>query len=144
MKICKICCISKNLEEFHKHLTSRDGRNNTCKKCHHARVAIDRKDPFKREKFRQYQKRSGLRIRYGITPEILNEMIIKQNNRCLICNNEPVKDGAHQNGILHIDHCHKSGKVRGLLCHLCNRAIGLFREDARLIEKALQYLKIHD
>jgi len=129
MKTCKTCKISKSLEEFHKQPTSRDGRNTSCKVCQHIRVALDRKNPDKRELFRQYQRRSGMKSRYGITPEIYADLVKKQKNKCLICGNEPIKGGTHQNGILHIDHCHSSGKVRGLLCHLCNRGLGLFREE---------------
>jgi hypothetical protein len=44
---------------------------------------------------------------------------------------------------LHIDHCHITGKIRGLLCHLCNRGIGLFRERSDLLQAAIKYLESH-
>ncbi len=144
IKSCKTCFEIKDFSHFHKSSCMKDGVINECKKCHHQRIVKERKNPVNREKFRQYQHKSGLKNRYGITPQILNEMILKQNNRCLICNNPPVIGGAHQNSVLHIDHCHKTGKIRGLLCHLCNRGIGLFREDENLIKKALDYLKSHN
>ena len=81
--------------------------------------------------------------RYGITIDHYFEMVNNQNNKCLICGEIPDKNAIHKQRSLHVDHCHTTGKVRGLLCHLCNRAIGLFRERIDLIEKALQYLKSH-
>ena len=53
----------------------------------------------------------------------------------MICKNES------NNKSLHIDHCHDSGKVRGLLCHGCNTAIGLFKENIDTMLKAIKYLK---
>jgi hypothetical protein len=61
-------------------------------------------------------------------------MILSQNNLCAICNN-PSKNKA-----LAIDHNHKTGEVRGLLCHHCNLAIGLFKEDIDVFTSAIKYL----
>lgn len=57
-----------------------------------------------------------------------------QNGRCAICLNQISGKGAHR------DHCHKTGKWRGLLCPKCNMALGLFQDDPALLMKAVEYL----
>lgn len=70
-------------------------------------------------------------------------MLIKQDNKCAICHTtEETKLGP--NGTLvrmSVDHCHTSGKVRGLLCNRCNRALGLLGDSVDLLQKAIVYLK---
>lgn len=88
------------------------------------------------EGVRAKQRSNEIRLRYGLTPSDFDEMVATQGNRCAICGNEPV-DGK----VLHIDHDHESGAVRGLLCGHCNRAIGLFRDNADVIEMAAAYLR---
>jgi hypothetical protein len=75
----------------------------------------------------------NLRKHYGITIKQYDELLKKQNNKCAICNRESIYK-------LHVDHNHKSGKVRGLLCGSCNRGIGLFGESLELLQKAKEYL----
>jgi hypothetical protein len=64
-------------------------------------------------------------------------MKIAQAGRCKICDRQPQSKG------LHIDHCHSTGKVRGLLCGTCNQGIGLLKEDPELIRKAANYVAFH-
>ena len=75
---------------------------------------------------------------YKITEEELNSLRLKQNNRCAICNSE---DSNTKKQALDIDHCHETGRVRGLLCNTCNRAIGLLQDNSELVQKAADYLK---
>lgn len=94
-----------------------------------------------REKVREYQRsiapKHDARRRarkYGITIEQLEKIRTTQNNKCAICGNPPrLKD-------LHVDHCHATKVVRGLLCERCNRGIGFFMEDISLLESAIFYL----
>jgi len=82
-------------------------------------------------------KRASLKKRYGITLEQYDELLAKQHNRCAIC-------GRHQAGLrvsLAVDHNHSTGKLRGLLCDMCNRGMGLLRESTDLLVKAINYLK---
>lgn len=81
-----------------------------------------------------------IRNRYGITTEDYNAMFIHQQGRCAIC-------GRHQSELnqrLCIDHSHKNGVVRGLLCRKCNAAIGLFGDNVELMKTALVYLEVND
>ncbi len=143
LNLCYTCNVMKDITEFHKNNKMIKGRVNQCKKCHYNRLQIDRADPNKRDRFLYYYRSNSMFRRYGINVEQYEDLVNKQNNKCLICENEPVKNGVKQNQSLHIDHCHKTGKIRGLLCHLCNRAIGLFRERSDIIQKALIYLDEH-
>lgn len=72
--------------------------------------------------------------KYGIVLEDYDLMLAGQGGVCKIC-------GATPNGKrLHVDHCHSTGKVRGLLCNKCNFGIGLFNDDIQMIKKAVAYL----
>ena len=82
-------------------------------------------------------RRDGIiRRQYGITLAEYDQMLRDQDNKCAICGNEDEVEGRR----LAIDHCHDSGKVRGLLCGKCNRGIGLFYDNKELLEKAISYL----
>ena len=78
-----------------------------------------------------------LKKEYGITVEDYNNMFTSQNGECKICQ-------THQKDLkkrLAVDHCHETGKVRGLLCQKCNLGIGHLNDSVSLLEKALSYLK---
>lgn len=78
-----------------------------------------------------------IRNQYGITLEDYNNMLEAQDYKCAICGNEDEVEGRR----LAIDHCHKTGKVRGLLCGKCNRGLGLFYDNFTLLQSAIEYLK---
>lgn len=71
---------------------------------------------------------------YGITLDHYNELLARQGGACAICHeNKDVRN-------LAVDHCHETGKVRGILCQRCNRALGLLRDDTSLMRSAIMYL----
>ena len=76
-----------------------------------------------------------LKRSFGLTLDDYNKLLKKQKRVCAICKQ---KDPYFTN--LAVDHCHKTNKVRGLLCHLCNRALGLFKEDIKALKCAIKYL----
>lgn len=79
---------------------------------------------------------------YGITEAEYEAMKKEQNNKCKICDSEGFTIG--KNGHtekLAVDHDHVTGKIRGLLCHNCNRALGLLQDNVDVILKAAEYLK---
>lgn len=79
-------------------------------------------------------RRYELKKKYGITPEIYLEMLDRQGGVCALC--KKPGDGK----ALCVDHDHASGKVRGLLCHSCNVALGLLKDDAEVLRRAIEYL----
>ncbi len=83
------------------------------------------------KKYEHLRKNKKLKDRYGITLVQYNEMVKKQSGKCAICENECK---------LHVDHCHVTGVVRGLLCNGCNRAIGFFNDEPRKLLKAVSYI----
>lgn len=78
----------------------------------------------------------GLRFKFGITLADYEAMSEAQGGVCAICKKPPQKHRRH----LDVDHDHKTGRVRGLLCSPCNRAIGYFRDDPELMRAAAAYL----
>ena len=88
-------------------------------------------------------RKHGLQCRYGISLKEYERLNTVQKGKCAICEETPDKNKPSQANKLHVDHCHITGKVRGLLCHLCNRAIGLFRERKDLLQKGIDYLNLH-
>lgn len=78
----------------------------------------------------------NLRAKYGITVADYEAMIEAQDGLCAICRGKHRGSG----GRLHVDHCHDSGKVRGLLCGPCNTAIGLLDHDEGRVRQVIEYL----
>jgi len=73
---------------------------------------------------------------FGITQEQYDTMLTSQNNSCAICSR------ANFTGYnWHVDHCHTTGKVRGLLCSKCNQGLGLFEDNLTSLRKAIEYLE---
>lgn len=86
------------------------------------------------------EKDANLRATFGITLKEYEDMLANQNYGCFICGK---KHKLETRRGLAVDHCHTSGKVRGLLCMNCNTAIGHLRDDKRLFYKAIEYLDLH-
>jgi hypothetical protein len=88
-------------------------------------------------------KSEHLRYKYGINLEKYKEMLHKQNNVCAICHRPETRRLYHDTTrcfSLMVDHSHTSNKVRGLLCHKCNSAIGLLEENINTFQSAMDYL----
>ena len=89
------------------------------------------------DRCREAQKTTKLKRTYDITIEDYNRMFEEQNGVCWICGNVETTNG----GTLHIDHNKESGKIRGLLCGKCNRAIGCLNHSPELLQRAIEYLE---
>ena len=88
----------------------------------------------RRRKLAQYYQRN-----HNLTQEERDQLAAAQGGVCLICKLPP--EGRGQYDRLHIDHCHKSGRRRGLLCGNCNTMIGLAGEDPKVLLAAVEYLE---
>jgi hypothetical protein len=86
---------------------------------------------------KEYDLESHMKRSYGLTFKDYETMLFNQNGVCAICSKEP--PNTHKKR-LNVDHCHTTGKVRGLLCDACNRAIGLLKDSPDLLNKAISYL----
>ena len=79
--------------------------------------------------------------KYGITRADYDAMLAAQGGGCAVCGATADDPSRPRDRVLHVDHDHVTGKVRGLLCNQHNRAIGLFGDDAALMERAAAYLR---
>lgn len=115
-KRCFSCDEYKDIEEFY-------GATGLCKPCSHKRG-------------KEYNQSVYRYSRHGITKEKFEKLLEDQNHKCLICNTLVDEKS-------HIDHCHKSGKIRGILCGRCNKGLGQFGDDIQLMKNAIKYLQIY-
>lgn len=146
MKHCRKCATDKLRSEFHKDSGARDGLTSYCKECNKAKTrAWSAANP---EKVREHGRRrhaegkyriSNLRYKYGITVADYDAMFAMQGGVCAICGRAEAGREGHRN--LAVDHCHTSNVIRGLLCHSCNRGLGLLQDSPELLEKAAGYLR---
>lgn len=89
-------------------------------------------------KTKEYDNNRFMRVKYGVTSEKYQEMLDSQNGVCAICKTKPNFDKWKKRFV--IDHCHVTGRVRGLLCDPCNRGIGMLKDDPSILENAIKYL----
>jgi len=113
-------------------------RDTMCREC----ASINaRKNP--KYDVKKYRRNWSLIKKYGISLEDFNLMFLNQNNRCLICNcvmQLPKEQMGQGMDVVAIDHDHKTGQVRGLLCNSCNKGLGHFKDDKKILSKAIKYL----
>jgi hypothetical protein len=81
---------------------------------------------------------------YGITQEDYEKILASQDGRCAICSVPELELIARTGQGFHVDHNHKTGEIRGLLCGRCNRGLGCFTDSKHKLELAAKYLKEHD
>ena len=79
--------------------------------------------------------KAKLRHKYGLELETVQMLLEHQDGRCAIC-----RVHIDFGGTLHVDHCHTSGALRGLLCRQCNWGLGHFRDDVEILTNAIRYL----
>lgn len=92
------------------------------------------KDPSLRRRWKSAQ----LKYQYGISVDDFDDMYRSQGGTCKICKTPFESKGSRR---ACVDHCHKGGQIRGLLCVLCNAGIGHFSESVELIEAAAEYVR---
>lgn len=129
---CRQCKETKPASEFYR-LSKKNPKPRTiCKQCtkdNHTKW----RDTEVGDAWRKRRRGHHLRRKYGITQEQYEEVLKKQKGRCAICKKKRV---------LKIDHCHKTGKFRQLLCGNCNTGLGMFADDPKLLKRAAKYLTL--
>jgi hypothetical protein len=136
-KRCLQCEKEKSLDQF-RYRKIRKNHESYCKACE----AINNREWYRRNKAK-LKSRDFVRNckKFGLSIDQYWAMHRQQDGKCDICKQPEVSKRAGAIKNLAIDHCHKSGKIRSLLCHGCNTAIGLLREDLKSAEALLNYLK---
>ena len=131
-KSCPICGELKERSEFYKWKSRQDGLTAYCIPCFAERNAKwNKENP---EKAKSASIATSRKIRFGISREDYQQMLVDQNNSCAICKKEIGWEAA-------VDHCHTTGKIRGLLCRKCNLGLGGFKDNIETIRKAIEYVK---
>jgi len=138
-KLCNTCGTNKPLTEYYSTKGTKDGLRGECKCCNKAATKARRQGP-KRKQILDKQIDSQMKRLYGIGLDDYNKMLEDQGGKCAICN---TSEPGHGGNRFCIDHCHTTGKVRGLLCMPCNVSIGHLKDNVQLLEKALNYVKVH-
>lgn len=155
VKACTRCGVTKPLLDFYIHRGTRDGRSTHCAACQRARTRewnAANKDRIKARNAEYAAANPGQRKRdhrqfwlkmYGLTQETYAAMLEKQGGVCAICflPERVIDSRTGEPRRLSVDHCHSSGRVRGLLCGRCNRSIGQFADDHERLERAAAYLR---
>lgn len=133
MKKCIDCKKEKEDWEFEtggiSKTTGRTGTRRICPQCF-----------YKRQKVRKGDRHGEhIKYRFGISEVDFETMLKAQENKCAICGSaDPNNNWAKH---LVIDHCHKTNKIRGLLCAKCNRGLGYFDDSSEVLRKAVKYLE---
>lgn len=125
-KFCKSCKQEKPLNEFTPHKGHKDGYRNKCLNCHNLYI----KDWRSANPSKKYH----LKDRYGLSYDQYFIMLVEQNYQCKICSihNDVKKLG--------VDHCHSTGRVRGLICQDCNFSLGRMQDSVERLQNAINYL----
>lgn len=114
LKKCDTCREHLEYTEFYFNKYKHDGYSSTCKTCHNGNA----------QRKRAYY----------------NRLVAEQSGRCAICGITTQEN----NKAFAVDHCHTTGKIRGALCNNCNTGIGNFLDSEELLNKAIEYLRLHN
>lgn len=136
MKKCCACLEFKALDLFYTDNSAPDKKTYSCIACYEKR-RLERKHANPEAHLKKTQS-FWLKHRYGISLEEYQKMLINQDGKCAIC--DRIDSGKKGNKAFCVDHCHKTGKVRGLLCMPCNRSLGQFKDDSSVLRKAADYI----
>lgn len=136
-KKCRRCGETKSREDFYNAPAARDGKQVTCKMCDKKANAIWQRMNSDKCKAKSLKWRNKVKYRgIEISSEERQVLFLKQEGRCAICQKHETEFARK----LAVDHDHKTNKIRGLLCLLCNRGLGLFKDDTVRFQSAIAYL----
>jgi hypothetical protein len=146
MKTCSKCKVEKPVSEFTKNNQTKTGIGSWCKCCKNKSSSalreknVEEYNRIRRQKYLENPKKArekALKSRYGLTFDDFENLLNSQNSKCAICNVPLARLGRST----HVDHCHTTGKVRGILCKECNTGLGKLGDNIDSIKKVIQYLE---
>jgi hypothetical protein len=146
MRQCSKCREYKVRHCFNKDKKSSEGLSRVCKECrsNYRRLKFEEISQYNQEyrlqnldKEKEKDRANNLKASFNLSIKEWEDMYEKQGKKCFIC----PKKVSGPNKRLCVDHCHKTGKIRGLLCDTCNRALGLLNDDTNLLRTAISYLE---
>jgi len=124
---CYSCKEKKDLSEFPSHSGKPHNKGYQCKLC----CRGSQKGKYTKEEISVKNKKAMMKMKYGLSLEQIEQMKKDQNFKCKICKVETR---------LAVDHCHTSGRIRGLLCIKCNTGLGMFLDNVLFLKSAQEYL----
>ena len=134
-KKCGKCNMIKGRNEFYRDSNRSDLMSAFCKPCTNKRNSEWREaNPHKAK---ESQRGTRRKLEYGLSKEEYNCLIEQQEYLCCICKCS-IDNGAA------VDHCHSSGKIRGILCRQCNSGLGLFKDNIVSLQNAIDYLILNN
>lgn len=131
-KKCSKCAETKVLALFNPHPHATNRRRPECAECTKKYHRAHRS-----KKPQGWDRKYALKKFFGLTLDQYAAMVVAQSGKCAICG---TTKSDRISKYLCVDHNHETGKVRGLLCHNCNRGIGFLKDNVKLLAAALQYL----
>lgn len=140
-KMCRECRETKQVADFAKNVANNDGLQNACRECSKQKIYSYRNTTGGKVIVVRLRQKHHLK-NYKITPEQFEAMLLAQDWRCAICRRPEMS--TTRNGVrkrLAIDHCHKTGVIRGLLCQDCNQGLGKLGDDPERLEVAAAYIR---
>lgn len=130
-RLCIGCNVILPATKFY-YRASNGAFSSRCRQCH----CVQSLDKYKeKSQYRMLQTNSYYFKHYGVTLEEVENLVARANNCCEICAVEFTSQDKPR-----IDHCHATGKVRGVLCYKCNIGLGMFRDSIILLEKSIKYV----
>lgn len=151
MKQCSKCKIIKEFSFFYKNSTRGDGHQHRCKDCQ--KIYSDQPKAKERNRIRSNiyrltnfkkteasRRKSLLKNKFNLTELDYKQLSSSQNNLCAICQQPETATCKGTVKFLAVDHCHKTGRIRGLLCTDCNTSLGKFKDNPQRFINAANYL----
>ena len=136
---CSCCKKEKHPHEFPKASNKARGYGTYCKQCKKEKL-LKKRSAMSKDDWMLQNRRYWLKSQYNLSLDDYNNKLKDQNHRCAICQCDETEAFK---GLLFVDHCHKTQKIRGLLCHHCNTALGKFKDSTEILKKAIAYLETH-
>jgi len=147
---CQSCDVSKPTESFKRSSTAKRGHRAVCKECDSVANTAWRKNnkDKKDEKDKEWKKQNpskvknsyykyNLKRKFNLSEQDYEQMLTSQEGCCAICRQTYCSTGYR----FAVDHCHVTGKIRGLLCQACNTGIGKLKDNVDLLKRAIEYLE---
>ena len=133
--------LNENVELFKVDKLIYEGKNYSSYDAHNVNYTCE----IKKRNFESYHKYANEGL--ILEKKKYNNLLEKQEHKCAVCGSTDPKGRKSGRGgavdVFYVDHNHKTGKVRGLLCNVCNRTIGYVNEDVDLIRNMIEYVKMH-
>jgi hypothetical protein len=135
VKTCLKCNDEKPTSDFYQFFDKWAGKHYYSARCKPCHLQQKKENPNQSKN----TKNEKLKLRYGLTYEDWEKIRTNENFSCMICGITEDELGK----VLDVDHCHSSGKARGVLCNPCNTMLGRAKDNPEILKAAVKYLETH-